>query len=326
MFVDEAKIFVKAGNGGNGCRSFERIRGKVYGRPSGGSGGSGGAVIIKADNNKQTLIDYRYNKHFKAENGKHGSSNHKNGKRGRDSVLEVPPGTIIKEQGSGLLLRDLRESGDSVVIAKGGAGGRGNSVGHDATQGKPGEGRELLLELKIVADVGIIGYPNAGKSTLLSKLTDAKPKIAGFPFTTKEPNLGVVKYYDSSFVVCDIPGLIEGAHGGRGLGDRFLRHIERTEILLHVVDISGFDGRDPLVSYDKLNDELRLYSRKLASKPQIVAANKSDLTGFRRNIDGFRRHVKENLVEISSITGDGLGELKELLKRYLDDRPGEGRK
>ena len=317
MFVDEARIFVKAGNGGSGCRSFERMRGKKYGRPNGGNGGSGGNVIIAADNNKQTLIDFRYNKHFKAASGGHGSSNNKQGKNGQDLIIRIPPGTIIKDAATDDVLRDLDEVGEEVVIARGGTGGRGNSVRRDATRGEEGEEKELYLELKLVADVGIIGYPNAGKSTLLSKITKAKPRIAAFPFTTKSPILGVAEVGDFSLVIADIPGLIEGAHAGRGLGDRFLRHIERTKILLHLVDMAAQDGRDPSDSFHKLNSELGLYSDKLKEKKQIIAANKMDMPQAKELIKLFKPGAAKKVYRISAITGQGLKELVKALAGEL---------
>ncbi|MBN1871760.1 MAG: GTPase ObgE [Candidatus Omnitrophica bacterium] len=306
MFVDEAKISVKAGRGGDGCSSFERIRGKKYGRPNGGCGGRGGNVVIASDNNKQTLIDFRFNKHFKAKPGGHGGSNNRRGLDGEVCLIRVPPGTLIKDGITGLVLRDLVDVGQKVIIAQGGSGGRGNSPRHDAMRGEPGEERELLLELKIVADVGIVGYPNAGKSTILSKISSARPKIANFPFTTKSPNLGVSRVGDYSFIVADIPGLIEGAHRGRGLGDRFLRHIERTRLLMHIIDVSGLDGRDPCETYAGLNREIELYSSSLLSKPQIVIANKIDIPGSDKAVERLRARVKTRVLEVSALTGKGV--------------------
>lgn len=306
MFVDEAKIFVKAGNGGNGCTSFERFRGKIYGRPNGGDGGRGGNVIILADNNRQTLIEFQYNKHFKATSGRHGGSNNKKGEAGEDYIIRVPPGTIIREAGTEMVLRDLEKVPEEVIIAKGGAGGKGNSRGREATQGEKGEIRELHLELKLVADVGIIGYPNVGKSTLLSKITRARPRIADFPFTTKSPILGVARVADFSFVVADIPGLIEGAHAGRGLGDRFLRHIERTRLLLHIVDVGEAEGKDPNDNYQKLNKELHLYSAQLSRKTQIVAANKMDAPCAKDIVKKFKPKNVKKVYKISALTGEGI--------------------
>lgn len=316
MFVDEAKIFIKAGDGGAGCKSFESVRGKKYGRPDGGNGGKGGNIVIAADNNKQTLIDFRYNKHFKAASGKQGSSNNKKGKDGKDCLIRVPPGTIIRDAGTEMVLRDLQSIGHEVIIAKGGAGGKGNSKKYDANPGEKGETKEIHLELKLVADVGIIGYPNAGKSTLLSKITSAKPRIADFPFTTKSPILGVTRVGDFSFVVADIPGLIEGAHAGRGLGDRFLRHIERTKLLLHIVDMAGVDERNPNDSFQKLNKELRLYSSELSCKTQIVVANKMDMPRAKEFIREFKPEKTKKVLRISALTGEGI---KELLKTVASE-------
>jgi len=317
MFVDEAKIFVKAGDGGNGCTSFERMRGKKFGRPNGGDGGNGGNVVIVADNNRQTLIEFRYNKHFKAVSGKHGGSNNKRGEDGRDCLLRVPPGTVIRDSDTGTVARDLRGVGDQVIICKRGAGGRGNSKKKDAIPGGEGEEKTLDLELKLVADVGIIGYPNAGKSTLLSKITRAKPRVADFPFTTKSPILGVAQVGHFSFVVADIPGLIEGAHSGRGLGDRFLRHIERTRILVHLIDMACMDNRDPLESFNKLNGELGFYSKELTRKKQIVAANKMDMPPAKDMINGFKPAGVEKIYKISALTGEGVKELLEGLAAEL---------
>ena len=319
MFVDEAKISVKAGNGGNGCESFDRTRGKKYGPPNGGNGGKGGDIVLVADNNTQTLITFRYNKHFKAVSGKHGSSNNKQGESGWDCVIKVPPGTMIRDADTGVDLRDLREVGEKVIIAKGGAGGKGNSAKRAATLGEKGETKELHLELKIVADVGIIGYPNAGKSTLLSKITSAKPRIASFPFTTKSPMLGVVRVGDFSFVIADIPGLIEGAHAGRGLGDRFLRHIERTRILLHLVDMAGTDGRDPCSSFHMLNKELELYSAALKKKRQVAVANKMDLPRAKELIKEFKPKGVQKVYRVSALTGEGVKELLGGIARELSE-------
>lgn len=324
MFVDESRIFVKAGDGGGGCASFEKIRGKKYGRPNGGDGGRGGNIIFVADNNRQTLIEFRYNKHFKASSGKHGGSNNKKGEDGKDCLIKVPPGTIIKDTELDEVLRDLQKSGEEVIIAKGGAGGRGNSKKSDATPGEEGEAKELYLELKLVADVGIIGYPNAGKSTLLSRITRAKPRIANFPFTTKSPILGVAQVGDFSFVVADIPGLIEGAHAGRGLGDRFLRHIERTRLLVHLIDMAIIDEGDPNSIFDKLNKELELYSSELNRKTQIVAANKMDMPPAKEVIKKFKVKGARKVYQISALTGEGLDELLKAIASKLKaiDRQG----
>lgn len=311
MFVDEARIYVKAGDGGDGCNSMYRDRYHRYGRPDGGDGGKGGDIVFEADLNIHTLLDFQYRQHFKADSGNHGSSNHKNGRSGEDRHVKVPPGTIIKDAQSGLVLRELLHAGDHVIISKGGAGGKGNSRHRVAEAGALGEEKTVVLELKLIADAGIVGYPNAGKSTLISTISSARPKIAGYPFTTTEPVLGVVKVHEgASLVVAEIPGLIEGAHQGKGLGDRFLRHIERTKVLIHLVDIAACDCRDPYKDYVKLNKELKLYSKELVAKPQFVALNKTDIEGAKENIKKFRKHLKGvKAFPISAVTGEGVREL-----------------
>lgn len=311
MFIDEAKVYVKAGRGGDGCNSFYRDKWNRIGRPDGGPGGDGGNVILEADQNIHTLLDFQYRQHITAKNGTHGSSNHKKGGRGENLHVKVPPGTLIKDAGNGLILRDLVKPGDSVIIAKGGQGGRGNSRGRESEPGLPGEEKTLRLELKLIADVGIVGYPNAGKSTLISKISSARPKIANYPFTTKEPVLGVVRISDDrSVVVADIPGLIEGAHKGKGLGHEFLRHIERTKFLIHLVDVSASDGRDPSSDYSNLNKELKEYSKELARKPQIIVLNKTDCPQSKELTRAFRKkHPKKKVFPISALTGEGLKEL-----------------
>lgn len=321
MFIDEAWIYVKAGNGGSGCRSFEKIRGKRYGRPTGGDGGEGGNIVLAADNNINTLVEFKYNKHFKAASGRHGGSNNKNGEDGEDRLLRVPPGTIIRDKETGLVLRDLKKAGEKVIIAKGGAGGKGNSVRRGATPGEIGEEKKLYLELKLVADVGIVGYPNAGKSTLLSKITRARPRIANFPFTTKSPILGVACAGEFSFVIADIPGLIEGAHMGRGLGDRFLRHIERTRILLHLIDMASVDGRDPNDDFVKLNNELGQYGEELKKKKQIVVVNKMDMGEAKKNLRRFNACRGKKVYKISALTGEGLQDLLKIAAKELAKLP-----
>lgn len=319
MFIDEAKIYVKAGSGGDGCRSFYRDKYCRRGRPDGGEGGDGGDVIFEADVNVQTLLDLYYRQHVTADSGGHASSNFKAGARGKDTVVKVPIGTIVKEFGTELILRDLVKPGDKVIVAKGGRGGRGNSRNHDATPGSPGEEKTAKLELKLIADAGIIGYPNAGKSTLISKISSAHPKIANYPFTTTAPVLGVVRVHEeATMVVAEIPGLIEGAHEGRGLGDRFLRHIERTKALVHLVDVAGVEGRNPIDDYVTLNKELKLYSKELTKKPQVVVLNKSELTGAEANIKKFKkRYPKIKVYPISAATGKGLKELIVALHKLI---------
>lgn len=318
MFVDTAKIHVKAGKGGDGCHSLHKDRYARHAVPNGGPGGGGGDVVIKVNENIHTLLDFQYRQHFKASKGSNGSSNNKKGKEGEDCVIEVPPGTIVRDLGGGLILRDLTELQGEFVVAKGGEGGRGNTSRKPATEGLPGEERGLFLELKLIADCGIIGFPNSGKSTLISKISEAKPKIASYPFTTKEPVLGIVKYDEGrSFKVADIPGLIEGAHRGRGLGDKFLRHIERTRILIHLVDMAGVEGRDPVCDYQSLNKELKEYSSHVEKKPQIIAANKMDLAAAEENLKKFRAKVKKEVIPISAMTGGGLEMLVSEVAKHL---------
>lgn len=319
MFVDEAKIFVKGGDGGDGCNSRHRTLVNKIGTPDGGPGGDGGSVVFEADPNIHTLLDFQYKKHFKAGSGLHGSSNHKKGHRGSDLIVKVPVGTLVRDADAGFILRDLVKPGDSVIIARGGAGGKANSRGRDAQKGFPGEEKTLSLELKLIADVGIIGYPNAGKSTLISRISGARPKIASYPFTTKEPVLGVIRMGgDFSVLAADIPGLIEGAHKGRGLGHKFLRHIERTKILVHLIDIAATDCRAPYADYQKLNEELKLYSKELANKPQIITLNKVDCPEAKARIKEFKKRLPgKKFLEISALTGEGLKELLSAVSKKL---------
>ncbi|MDD5986952.1 MAG: GTPase ObgE [Eubacteriales bacterium] len=285
MFVDRAKIFIKAGKGGDGAVTFRREPYVPEGGPDGGDGGRGGNVIFQADASLRTLMDFRYKKKYQAENGQNGMRKKKFGAAGSDLIIKVPPGTVIYDEASGLLMKDLLKPGDSFIAAKGGKGGKGNvhykssvrQAPNFAEAGGAGRERTVILELKLIADVGLVGFPNVGKSTLLSVCTKARPKIADYHFTTIEPNLGVVQVGDTDFVMADIAGLIEGAADGAGMGFYFLRHIERSRVLIHVVDVSGSEGRDPIDDFDKINNELAKYSPKVAAKPQIVAANKIDL-------------------------------------------------
>ncbi len=317
MFIDKAKIFVKAGNGGDGCNSFHRDRRIRWGRPDGGNGGDGGNLIFEADPNKKTLYDFRYNRHFHAERGGHGSSNNKKGKKGKDLVVKVPLGTIIIDGDTNLVLRDLAETLQGIVVCRGGRGGRGNSRHREATKGEPAEEKNLLLELKIIADVGIIGFPNVGKSTFISKVSNAKSKVAPYPFTTKEPILGVIIREERHLTLADMPGLIEGAHEGRGLGDQFLRHIERTKFLMHFVDMGRLEGRDPVDDYNKLNNELKLYNKTLLKKVQIIVANKMDMEGADGNLKKFTKQVRKKVYPISALTGDGVDGLINVLFRRI---------
>jgi GTP-binding protein len=309
LLIDQAKIHVKAGDGGNGCTSFYRDRSVRKGPPNGGDGGDGGDIVFRVDKNTRTLLDFQYKRHFKASRGSHGGSNNKRGKSGKELYVRVPPGTIIRDMLTGLILRDLRDAGEEVRVAVGGKGGRGNTKKKPSTDGEKGEAKTLGLELKLIADVGIIGYPNAGKSTLISRISRAKSKIASYAFTTKAPILGVVRIHDRDLTFADMPGLIEGAHKGRGLGDEFLRHIERTKILLHMVDVAQVEGRDAFSDYESINKELRLYGRHVTEKPQVVACNKMDLPEARENLDKFGKKIDTKVFPISAVTGEGIKEL-----------------
>lgn len=316
-FVDEARIFIKAGDGGKGCESFHREKYARYPKPDGGDGGKGGDVVFIADKGIQTLLDYRYKQHYKAGKGGHGGSKGKKGRTGKHSVLRVPMGTIIREYESRLLIRDLVEDQQSVIIAKGGNGGRGNMYHKTPSPPRPGEEKIIHLELKLIADVGIVGYPNAGKSTLITKISKVRSKIANYHFTTKQPILGVVQDEDLNFIVADLPGLIEGAHSGRGLGDRFLKHAERTKILVHIVDMSGVEGRDPLQDYAQIRSELEQYSDKLSFKHKITVANKMDVPESKDNLKRFKRKYKEEVFAISALEKIGLQPLVEKMKDIL---------
>jgi GTP-binding protein len=316
-FVDEAVIHVKAGNGGNGCVAFRREKFVPRGGPAGGDGGRGGHVILLADPSVKTLVDLHLQRTYKAENGQHGQGSNKHGADGKDLVIRVPVGTVVYDAETGELIADLVKAGQRVIVARGGRGGRGNAAFATPTRqtpvfaelGEPGEERTLRLELKLLADVGIIGYPNVGKSTLISRISAARPKIADYPFTTLVPNLGTVRVDNFSFVVADLPGLIEGAHRGVGLGHQFLRHAERTSLLLHMVDIAAVEGRDPICDFETINEELRLYSPELAKKPQIVVANKMDLPNAHENLRRCLPYWRERGYEvfaISALTGEGI--------------------
>ena len=309
MLIDQAKIYVSGGKGGDGCRSLFKDLFHRRGIPDGGDGGRGGDVIIRSDENLNTLLNFRYNQHHSAAKGKHGGSTRKFGKNGEDLVLKVPVGTIIRNAEDNLIMRDMVFAGEEVIVSKGGAGGLGSAKVVPATQGKEPEAKTLLLELKLASDAGLIGLPNAGKSTLISKIAKSHSKIAPYPFTTKEPKLGVVKFFDNTFVVADMPGLIEGAHAGRGLGDRFLRHIERTRVLVHVVDIVPLDGSDPIENYLKLEKELKLYNLEVYAKPRVLAASKIDISGADENLEKFKKSVDVKVWAISAVTGKGIKEL-----------------
>ncbi|RJO63978.1 MAG: Obg family GTPase CgtA [Candidatus Omnitrophota bacterium] len=317
MFIDSVKIYVKGGRGGNGCNSVYRDKLNRRGFPDGGSGGKGADVILKADRNLRTLLDFKYNRHFYGLKGKDGSSKRKKGKTAPDLSVRVPCGVVVLDAAKNCILGSLEYDGQMLVVASGGKPGLGNQHNRDATSGEPGEERELLIDLKLIADVGIIGFPNAGKSTLISVISGAHPRIAPYPFTTKTPTLGVVKVAGGHFVAADIPGLIEGSHSGRGLGDRFLRHVERTKLLVHLIDISGCEGRNPLEDYRIIKDELRRYSPELAKKPQILAANKMDLGQAAGNLKVFRSKIRRVIYPISALNKEGLDELINAIRKKL---------
>lgn len=335
MFTDYVKIIAKAGNGGNGAISFRREKYVAAGGPDGGDGGKGGDIYFEVDPDSNTLIDFRYNKKFKAENGKNGEGAHKYGRSGEDLYIKVPLGTIVKDANTNRVLADLSHKGQKELILAGGRGGKGNS--HFATStrqaprfaqdGEKGEEKELILELKLLADVGLIGFPNVGKSTFLSMTTSATPKIADYHFTTLEPNLGVVKTdYGDSFVIADIPGIIEGASEGTGLGLQFLRHIERTRLLLHVIDVSGSEGRNPVEDFYKINEELRKYSEKLSKRKQIIVANKIDVLQDENLYVELEKVAKEHNMEIfkiSAATNEGISELIKYVSQVLKTLPKE---
>ena len=317
IFVDEARIYLKAGDGGKGCESFYSDKRTRYPRPDGGDGGPGGDIIFIADKSIQTLLDYRFKQHYKAERGGHASSKGKTGKTGKDCILRVPLGTIVRDYETRFLIKDLNHDQQSVVVVQGGAGGHGNN--HNRTVTPPGQGEErtIHLELKLIADVGIVGFPNAGKSTIISQISKVKSKIANYPFTTKQPILGIVQGEDFNFIVADLPGLIEGAHMGKGLGDRFLKHAERTKILMHVIDMSGSEGRDPLDDFQKINHELQEYSDKLWFKHKVVVANKMDLEEAAKHLKRFKRKFKEKIFPVSALEKKGLDKLVEAIREIL---------
>lgn len=321
MFIDKARIFVKSGNGGNGAVSFRREKYVPAGGPDGGDGGNGASVIFEVDLGLRTLMDFKYQRKYVAEHGEDGSKKRKAGRNGEDLILKVPPGTIIRDEATGLVIADLKEEGDRAVVAKGGRGGKGNQHFANAVRQAPAFARSgsdgvekwVVLELKMIADVGLLGFPNVGKSTFLSVVTKAKPKIANYHFTTLTPNLGVVQTkFGESFVLADIPGLIEGAAEGVGLGHDFLRHVERTKVLIHIVDISGLEGRDALDDFDKINGELKLYNEKLATRPQVVVANKMDILEDESIFDEFKNELEGRgykVFKMSAATRQGVDDV-----------------
>jgi GTP-binding protein len=331
VFFDEAKIYVKAGDGGNGCVSFRREKYIPFGGPNGGNGGKGGDVYLVLNPHLNTLINFKKRSHFKAQRGGHGRGKDQTGKRGEDLTIAVPPGTVAYDADTGQLLADLTQPEQRALVARGGRGGRGNAAFATPTnqaprlaeKGEPGQERWLRLELKLIADVGIVGVPNAGKSTLLAAVSAARPKIADYPFTTLEPNLGVVMVDDRDFVLADIPGLIEGAHAGAGLGHQFLRHVERTRLLIHLLDGAS---ADPLGDFGKINEELALFDPQLARKPQVVVLNKMDLPQTQELWPRIRREIKKldlEAMSISAVTGQGVPTLLQRVVYLLDRLPRE---
>lgn len=330
-FIDKVKITIKSGDGGDGMNSFKSYKGKPACGPDGGDGGKGGDIIVRADINTGDLLFYRFKSKFEAQNGERGGSNKCFGKSGENVVLNVPVGTVVRDFESGAVIADMFEDGEEKLIAEGGRGGKGNvrfttarrHAPNFAQKGEKTKPHVIVFELKVIADVGIIGFPNVGKSTMLSKISAAKPKIADYHFTTLSPNLGVVRYYENSFVAADIPGLIEGAAEGAGLGHDFLRHIERTRMLLHVVDISGVEGRDPLDDFVKINAELSGYSEKLAALPQIIALNKCDVAGAEENLKLFKKKYgkKYKIYPVAALTGEGLDGLLSGIVAALSELP-----
>lgn len=329
MYLDIATIFIKAGNGGDGIISFHTEKYVAQGGPDGGDGGNGGDVIFVVDKNSSTLIDFKFAKHFRAENGENGGAKNCKGKSGKPLYIKVPKGTVIKEKRSGKIIADMFFDDSEFLIQKGGLGGKGNARFATAQRKAPRFSQrgeitkeiELTLELKTIADVGLVGFPNVGKSTILSVVSSAKPKIANYHFTTLTPNLGAVKYFDRDFVLADIPGLIEGASEGAGLGHNFLRHIERVRLIVHVVDISGVEGRDPYEDYVTINKELESYSPKLAQLEQIVVANKCDLLEDTSVIDEFEKKVGKKVIRVSAVTNSGTKEMLSKIVEMLDKLP-----
>ncbi|MGG6431070.1 GTPase ObgE [Anoxybacillus sp. D401a] len=332
MFVDQVKIYVKGGDGGNGMVAFRREKYVPKGGPAGGDGGKGGDVVFVVDEGLRTLMDFRYQRHFKAPRGEHGMSKNQHGKNAEDLIVKVPPGTVVIDDETKEVIADLTEHGQRFVVAKGGRGGRGNTrfatasnpAPEIAENGEPGQERYVTLELKLLADVGLVGFPSVGKSTLLSVVSAAKPKIAAYHFTTIVPNLGVVETEDGrSFVMADLPGLIEGAHQGVGLGHQFLRHIERTRVIVHVIDMAAMEGRDPYEDYLVINEELKQYNLRLTERPQIIVANKMDMPNAEQHLREFKEKLKEDvpIFPISAVTRQGLRELLFAIADLLETTP-----
>ena len=331
MFVDEVIVEVTAGRGGDGCMAFRREKYIAMGGPFGGNGGKGADVIFKADEGLRTLIDLRYQKHVKGEAGMNGEGKGKNGKNAVNTVVKVPVGTTVRDNETGVVIGDLTKNGEEVIVSYGGRGGRGNITlatrsnpcPSYSERGEPGENRKVKVELRMLADVGLVGLPSVGKSTILSMITNANPKIASYHFTTLSPNLGVVSMNDYSYTVADLPGLIEGASEGLGLGIKFLKHIERTKVIAHVIDMSGSEGRDPYDDYITIRKELENFSKKLINKPEVIIANKMDIDGAKEKLEEFKKKINLPVYEISAISNTGLdmviNELKELVKNTKDE-------
>ncbi len=328
MFVDEVNIKVTAGSGGDGCTAFRREKYVELGGPFGGNGGRGSNIIFKVDEGLRTLVDLRYNKIIKGEKGQNGEGKNKNGKGAKDIVIKVPPGTIVRDNDTNLLICDLKKHDEECIVAKGGRGGRGNTAFRTQSnpapnfseKGEPGEQRNLKVELKLLADVGLVGLPSVGKSTIISKISNSKPKIAAYHFTTLSPNLGVVKTKDGrSYTVADLPGLIKGASLGEGLGDKFLKHIERTRVIAHVIDMSGFEGRDPYDDYETILKELKDFDEKLLKKENLIIANKMDMPSSKENLKEFKKKVKDvDIYEVSAINNEGLDKVLIHIADLLD--------
>ena len=328
MFVDEVNIKVTAGSGGDGCTAFRREKYVELGGPFGGNGGKGSNIIFKVDEGLRTLVDLRYNKIIKGEKGENGQGKNKNGKGAKDIVIKVPPGTIVRDNDTNLLVCDLKKHDEECIVAKGGRGGRGNTAFRTQSnpapnfseKGEPGEQRNLKVELKLLADVGLVGLPSVGKSTIISKISNSKPKIAAYHFTTLNPNLGVVKTKDNrSYTVADLPGLIKGASLGEGLGDRFLKHIERTRVIAHVIDMSGMEGRNPYDDYETILKELKDFDEKLLKKETLIIANKMDMESSKENLKEFKKKVKDvDIYEVSAINNEGLDKVLIHIADLLD--------
>jgi GTP-binding protein len=331
MFVDIAKIYIKSGDGGDGCVSFRREKYVPRGGPDGGDGGRGGDIVFEANPAMRTLLDFRYRRRYEAQRGEDGDSGRRTGRSAPPLVIEVPPGTVVRRSDTGEVVVDLSAPGERVIVLRGGRGGRGNARFTTSTRQKPAfsqpgqrtQGYEVTLELMTLADVGLVGYPNAGKSTLLAASTAARPKVGDYPFTTLSPNLGVARFDEYSFVIADIPGLIENAHQGAGLGHDFLRHIARTRMLIHVVDAAGVEGRDPVEDYTSIRRELGLFSPALLSLPEIIAANKTDIPGSQENVARLREHIGERarVLPISAVTREGVSALMRETVRVLRTLP-----